>query len=340
MHSVTWETPAGRLQLRSPLLRPVPAYLVTPFHSSVAARPGPASARRPLRCAVSDAPSEPATSTSCVADIDKELVAEKAREGMHRFAASTRKVGATRLVVDSLKRISLTFLGDDHALNFAVAKIVGSRLGWFAVDIPKIICGMRKVTSLDQLSVEERAASEMEVLRGLRTQFRVIATPLPGGAIAREAAWQDLWGSVIVWIDEEDKLRPKPRTAERVLYEDKAEVVVRAKVQKGFAVKGGNSLDNRAKAVAELLLPRLSDHLAEFPELADRKRQYVELGCRGDWPELQPPQWSPVVQGLAADRKPLLGFEEEAPADDAMNVTAREEGAVAVAAAPEAAATA
>lgn len=33
-------------------------------------------------------------------------------------------------------------------------------------------------------------------------------------------------------------------------------------VQKGFAVKGGNSLENRARAVAELLLPRLSDHLA------------------------------------------------------------------------------
>lgn len=38
------------------------------------------------------------------------------------------------------------------------------------------------------------------MLRGLRTQFRVIATPLPGAAVARDDTWQDLWGSVIVWI--------------------------------------------------------------------------------------------------------------------------------------------
>ncbi len=39
----------------------------------------------------------------------------------------------------------------------------------------------------------------------------------------------------------------------------------------------------------------------------DRKRTYVERGCRGDWPEVQPEGWSPVVQGL--ERKPLGGFE-------------------------------
>ncbi|GLC45372.1 hypothetical protein PLESTB_000315400 [Pleodorina starrii] len=331
MRSTTFEAQAGRLPMRNAMLCPVPAHLVTPFVTSGAvARRAPASARPPLPRAASDAPAEPVASTSTVPDVDKELVAEKSREGMHRFAASTRKVGAARLVVDSLKRVSLTFIGDDHALNYAVAKIVGSRLGWFAVDLPKVICGMRKVTSLDQLTKEDRAAAEAEVLRGLRTQFRVIATPLPGGAIANEATWSDLWGSVIVWIDEEDKLRPKARTPERALFEGKAEVVVRSRVQKGFAVKGGNSLDNRAKAVAELLMPRLSDHLAEHPELADRKRQYVELGCRGDWPELQPAGWSPVLQTLAADRKPLAGFEGQEPAAAA----ATEGSAAAAAVAP------
>ncbi|KXZ52535.1 hypothetical protein GPECTOR_9g579 [Gonium pectorale] len=230
---------------------------------------------------------------------------------MRRFAASTRKVGANRLIVDSLKRVSMTFLGDDHALNFAVAKIVGSRLGWFPVDMGKVICGMRKVASLDQLSKEELAATEAEVLRGLRNQFRVIATPFPGGSVATEATWSDLWGSFIVWIDEEDKARPKARTPDRALFESKAEVTVRVKAIKGFAVKGGNTMENRARAVADVLMPRLSDYLAEYPDLADRKREYVERGCRGDWPELQPAGWSPAVATLAADRKPLRGFEEQ-----------------------------
>lgn len=43
-------------------------------------------------------------------------------------------------------------------------------------------------------------ATEAELLRGLRNQFRVIATPLPAGAVLQDAVWKDLWGSVIVWI--------------------------------------------------------------------------------------------------------------------------------------------
>eukprot|EP00198_Chlamydomonas_reinhardtii_P008520 XP_001697857.1 shikimate kinase-related protein [Chlamydomonas reinhardtii] len=228
---------------------------------------------------------------------------------MKRFAASTRKVGAARLVVDSLKRVSLTFIGDDHQLNYAVAKVVGSRLGWFPVDGLKVMTGMRKVPDLAALTEPERVATEAELLRGLRNQFRVIATPLPAGAVLQDAVWKDLWGSVIVWIDEDDKSTPKPRTPERQLYEDRAELAVRVKVQKGFGVRGGQTLEGRARAVADTLLPRLSDFLAEKPELTERKRQYVERGCRGDWPELQPAEGSPVVAAL--DRKPLAGFEEE-----------------------------
>ncbi|KAG2451737.1 hypothetical protein HYH02_003517 [Chlamydomonas schloesseri] len=228
---------------------------------------------------------------------------------MKRFAASTRKVGAARLVVDSLKRVSLTFIGDDHELNYAVAKVVGSRLGWFPVDGLRVMAGMRKVAVADlgRMGEAERVATEAELLRGLRNQFRVIATPLPRGAVLHEPVWKDLWGSVIVWIDEEDKSTPKPRTPERQLYEERAELAVRVKIQKGFGVRGSQTLEGRARAVADTLLPRLSDFLAEKPELTERKRQYVERGCRGDWPELQPAEWSPAVAAL--DRKPLAGFE-------------------------------
>ncbi|KAG2441816.1 hypothetical protein HXX76_003425 [Chlamydomonas incerta] len=233
---------------------------------------------------------------------------------MKRFSASTRKVGAARLVVDSLKRVSLTFIGDDHQLNHAVAKVVGSRLGWFPVDGLRVMAGMRKVADLAQLGEAERVATEAELLRGLRNQYRVIATPLPGGAVLQDAVWKDLWGTVVVWIDEEDKSTAKPRTPERQLYEDRAELAVRVKVQKGFGVRGGQTLEGRARAVADTLLPRLSDFLAEKPELTDRKRQYVERGCRGDWPELQPAEWNPAVAAL--ERKPLDGFpaEEQAQA--------------------------
>lgn len=35
-------------------------------------------------------------------------------------------------------------------------------------------------------------------------------------------------------------------------------------------------------------------------------RPAVACACRGDWPELQPKEWSPVTQQLAADRQAKL----------------------------------
>ncbi|GFR45890.1 hypothetical protein Agub_g7346, partial [Astrephomene gubernaculifera] len=317
MHSLV-DGPTGRACLgTNTLLRPIFSHSVAPFKPAGARSRQVNQARRPLvPCATSEASAEPIASTSGAPDVDKELVAEKTREGMRRFAASTRKVGVSRLVVDSLKRVSMTFLCDDHALGFEVAKIIGSRLGWFSVDLKKVICGMRKVASIEELSKEELVSTEAEVLRGLRNQFRVIACPLPGGAVTvRQEIWSDLYGSVIVWIDEEDRPRPKPHTPERQLYGSKAEVAVRVKLNKGFSQRSGNSLSTRAQAAAAALMNRLCDHLAEYPDLTDRKRRYVEGGCRGDWPAVQPPEWSPALQELAAARGPLAGFPQQQGAE-------------------------
>ncbi|GIM13763.1 hypothetical protein Vretimale_16827 [Volvox reticuliferus] len=88
MRSVTMKPQTGCLPFNNPMLSTVPARMVIPFSYACA------SARPVFRTAsaASETPTEHVPSTSAVADIDKELVAEKAREGMHRFAASTRKV--------------------------------------------------------------------------------------------------------------------------------------------------------------------------------------------------------------------------------------------------------
>lgn len=48
----------------------------------------------------------------------------------------------------------------------------------------------------------------------------------------------------------------------------------------------------------EALLDR-SFKIAGDKGLPFKKRLYVKLGCRGDWPEIQPPEWRPEQDGQA-----------------------------------------
>ena len=53
-------------------------------------------------------------------------------------------------------------------------------------------------------------------------------------------------------------------------------------------------LPARAEAAATETLEALRGLLArEGQTLCSKKALYVRLGCRGDWPDLQPPSWAP-----------------------------------------------
>jgi hypothetical protein len=48
------------------------------------------------------------------------------------------------------------------------------------------------------------------------------------------------------------------------------------------------------------LVKGLLDLLKQDPALPGRKLLYAEMGYRGDWPELQPPNWNPVLDRMGA----------------------------------------
>eukprot|EP00882_Tetradesmus_deserticola_P025818 GHRQ01028389.1.p3 GENE.GHRQ01028389.1~~GHRQ01028389.1.p3 ORF type:complete len:108 (+),score=27.21 GHRQ01028389.1:39-362(+) len=56
-------------------------------------------------------------------------------------------------------------------------------------------------------------------------------------------------------------------------------------------------------APAGQLIKALNQLLKEHDYLPAKKRLYVEYGCRGDWPELKPKEWNPVLDSL--QRKPV-----------------------------------
>lgn len=48
-----------------------------------------------------------------------------------------------------------------------------------------------------------------------------------------------------------------------------------------------------AKATMKEVLPAVETLLKKDKELCKKKALYVRLGCRGDWPNLKPPEWNP-----------------------------------------------
>lgn len=97
-------------------------------------------------------------------------------------------------------------------------------------------------------------------------------------------------------VDEVDKRKPKPDTPQRAAY-DLAEVKAKLEVAGGFGSKKLKTEEKAEKALGQLLRA-LGQLLKEHPYLPAEKRLYIEYGCRGDWPELQPKEWSPVLSAL------------------------------------------
>jgi hypothetical protein len=52
---------------------------------------------------------------------------------------------------DALLNVSITIVGDDTELNIAVAQQLGKQIGWFPVTTSKILLGMHKQRSIEDL---------------------------------------------------------------------------------------------------------------------------------------------------------------------------------------------
>ncbi|MEW5303665.1 MAG: hypothetical protein WDW36_006336 [Sanguina aurantia] len=208
-------------------------------------------------------------------------------------------VGVARLLSDTLANVSCTVVGDDSELNWALADVLGRRIGYTATRTAKIIAGTSKVADISTLSREALVASEAGVLKGLRTQSRVVSGTLGSGATSLPETYDNLYGSFILWVDEVDSNSSTLATPARRLFEANSDIRVRIrKAGRGFAASQPTTPEERVTAVIEAILVQLNDHVAERLELIARKQQYVRLGCRGDWPLLQPAGWTPVLEKL------------------------------------------
>lgn len=54
-----------------------------------------------------------------------------------------------------------------------------------------------------------------------------------------------------------------------------------------------------AQALLEQILQRVTELVRKDEDLCGKKGVYMKFGCRGDWPDLQPPDAKASVQGSA-----------------------------------------
>jgi hypothetical protein len=110
-----------------------------------------------------------------------------------------------------------------------------------------------------------------------------------------------------VAADETNRRKPKVPTPTRLLHYNQSEVRAKLDIPTGFSSKPLTTED-KAKQATSQIIKAINQLLKEHSYLAAKKRLYIEYGCRGDWPQLMPQEWNPVLELM--DRKPVTAAEQ------------------------------
>ena len=237
-------------------------------------------------------------------------------KAMQTLQRSNQKTGFNKLIVDSLKGTAFTVIGEDEQLIESVAQRLATRLGWYYVSTRKVVSGIMKAqrpaaispsspssssyessppspppseTDLEATFGREALASaEAAVLKGMRTQRKVVIATMPRGCTGlTDQAYDDLLGSIILRVDEE--VQEASGAKGGVVKEERdrraafAEIELKVKKGKGFATAGA-SADEKAKEAMESLMQLVANKLNQDKELVERKGEYIANGFKG-WTE-------------------------------------------------------
>jgi hypothetical protein len=184
----------------------------------------------------------------------------------------------------ALKGISIVVVGDDERANDAVARSLAKHLGYSPVSVPALIASSVESGAVESEESDETLSEEARALllengahEQLSTYLRLCVATAGGGrgATARGDCWTWLFGSVTVWVDLEGADESAPQ---REAYELSEVRVV---------VKDGASLDD--EETTGQVLAGIKALVEADDQLCGKKNLYVRFGCRGDWPDLQPP---------------------------------------------------
>ncbi|KAF6148544.1 hypothetical protein GIB67_042503 [Kingdonia uniflora] len=134
--------------------------------------------------------------------------------------------------------------------------------------------------------------AEGTILESLSSHVRAVVATLGGqhGAARRADKWRHLYAGFTIWLSQSEATD-----------ESSAKEEARRNIQDGnqgysnadVVVKLGGWDPNLSQTVAQACLSALKRMILSDKKLPGKKSLYVRLGCRGDWPNINPPGWDP-----------------------------------------------
>eukprot|EP00897_Mesotaenium_endlicherianum_P000976 jgi/Mesen1/1087/ME000123S00258 len=207
-------------------------------------------------------------------------------------AGEALAIGVARL----LKSTSLYIVGDSSEANSAVAARLATALGYVPLETQQVVEQLLKAP-VDALvsagGAEQVADTEAMVLASATSNVRCAVSTIGGraGAATLPAGWRSIYGGVSVWIDcassSSSSSDEEAMTQTQKAYE-KADVKVAVQLPPGDSWP-----ESATEAAVEAALKAIKRLIDSQPKLPGNKSLYVKLGCRGDWPDIQPPGWAP-----------------------------------------------
>ncbi|CAN6486611.1 unnamed protein product [Victoria cruziana] len=203
-------------------------------------------------------------------------------------------------VMQLLKGTSIYTVGHSNEMNWEVAKKLASGLGYAPLNTSELLETIAK-RSIDTWvaseGVDPVAEAEGAILESLSSHARAVVATLGGfnGAAGRADKWRHLYSGFTVWLDlSETTENSAEEVARNVQNSDKhgysnADVIVRLE-------QWDKTLSQIA---AQACLSALKRLILSDKQLPGKKSLYIRLGCRGDWPNIEPPGYDPskAVEG-------------------------------------------
>ncbi|KAK1375010.1 CS domain-containing protein [Heracleum sosnowskyi] len=200
-------------------------------------------------------------------------------------------VGVSQL----LKATSIYLVGDSTEINQKIARELAVGLGYTPLDTKALLESFTK-QDVDSLLIDEGsdavAEAEGVVLESLSSHVRAVVATLGGknGAARRFDKWRYLYAGFVIWLSKSEATD-----------EISAKEEVRTNIQEGsqaysnadVVVKLGGWDADYSKKVAQASLSALKSLILSDKKLPGKKGLYIRLGCRGDWPNINPPGWDP-----------------------------------------------
>ena len=215
-----------------------------------------------------------------------------------------------------LRGVNVVAVGENEKANHQLSELLAPLLAYSPMSVPELIEGYRTGNRGRNCTFgrrrggadggEFRARTTVTISESFVGDVRCERSR----ALARGDCWAWIFGMITIWVDDEESAKLSEQNPERV----SATGGVRVGGYSGGFERKRVKRDEKEKTVRAVLegVKALVDNDEHF---AGKKSLYTRMGCRGDWPILQAPEWDGSVEnfsenGLSGEEKVAFRFHQ------------------------------